>query len=65
MSAWAYCSNDRCNHAIQHSDYTIEDICNQSYTCPYCGQDQDVVHVSLGEKLQEMDDRLRALEKKV
>jgi len=62
MGAWAYCTNDDCNQPIQRDDYSIEDICNQNYTCPSCGEEQGVAHTSLAEKLQEMEDRIKNLE---
>ncbi len=63
MSAWAYCKN--CNAPIQQSEYTASDICSQTYACPNCGTQNDVMGYSLFEFLQDLSDRVSELETKL
>ena len=62
MSAWAYCCNDECHQPIQRNDYSMKDIIDDSYTCPTCGVINNVMYYSPAEALQDLFDRVTALE---
>jgi predicted RNA-binding Zn-ribbon protein involved in translation (DUF1610 family) len=60
MSAWAYCTN--CNAGIDRDNYSIIDICNDSYVCPQCGSHNHVIGVTTADWLIELEERVTRLE---
>lgn len=62
MSAWAYCVE--CDAPIGRSDYTVENVTKQTYECLSCHTVNPVSNYSLSEFLQDLTDRVSALENK-